>query len=521
MNKPNIIFIVLDTLRADKVLQIYKKKRLTPTIESLLSNSIYFDNCIANSPWTLPSHTSMFTGLYYSEVKNISSDYNYVSHKIPLITEILKNIGYSTVCFTENPFINKVFGLGRGFDKIFDYWKTTREVFSKNKIFNLVTRMLKKIDFFLNKKVKSLKILSLWKLNRRRIMDLLYSFIRKLFWKNLIFNFKTTLTQLRDFSSWLKINKSKTPFYLFFNIMATHDPYFSIPEVRKYFNLSKMDFRVVKNIVFNSRKKLDSINLNSKHLSEKEIKTIEKVYNSSVFYSDLILKRILSILRTFGIEKNSYLIITSDHGEHLCNHLDHYLWGHFTNISVYRSLLKVPLLIYNRNFKQRKVEKQVELKDIFHTILHITGVSEREVNCFKLNKSILNQINTDSEPEFIFGEYIKDERILINKANFLNRFRNKIKRNLILKVLNNIYFLRNNNYKYIKYNHAIEELYDIISDPHEQINLVHKNLEILEIFRNKVAEFIANINNPNILKKIMTEIEMNFIDKWSRNLTLE
>ncbi len=138
MNKPNIIFIVLDTLRADKVLQFNERKRLTPTIESLLSNSIYFENCITNSPWTLPSHISMFTGLYYSEVKNISSNYNFVSHKIPLITEILKNHGYSTVCFTENPFINKVFGLGRGFDKIFDYWNLVFPIDRTSNIYFLI-----------------------------------------------------------------------------------------------------------------------------------------------------------------------------------------------------------------------------------------------------------------------------------------------------------------------------------------------------------------------------------------------
>lgn len=52
MNYPNIIFIVLDTLRVDRVLATYKNKNLTPYIKSLLKNSIYFENCIANSPWT-------------------------------------------------------------------------------------------------------------------------------------------------------------------------------------------------------------------------------------------------------------------------------------------------------------------------------------------------------------------------------------------------------------------------------------------------------------------------------------
>ena len=62
MSPPNIILIVLDTFRADRINSYYKDKNLTPYMVNLLDNSIYFKNCIAVSPWTLPSHISMFTG---------------------------------------------------------------------------------------------------------------------------------------------------------------------------------------------------------------------------------------------------------------------------------------------------------------------------------------------------------------------------------------------------------------------------------------------------------------------------
>lgn len=52
MEQPNIFLIILDTLRVDKLLNSYGNKNLTPFINGLLKNSFFFENCIANSPWT-------------------------------------------------------------------------------------------------------------------------------------------------------------------------------------------------------------------------------------------------------------------------------------------------------------------------------------------------------------------------------------------------------------------------------------------------------------------------------------
>ena len=55
MTRPNIIFIVLDALRADRVPSKNEDVELISFINKILDNSIYFKNCIANAPWTLPS----------------------------------------------------------------------------------------------------------------------------------------------------------------------------------------------------------------------------------------------------------------------------------------------------------------------------------------------------------------------------------------------------------------------------------------------------------------------------------
>ena len=93
MQKPNIIFIVLDTLRADRVLQKQNNVELTPFIKGILKKSIYFENCIANSPWTLASHISMFTGLYPIQNRILENNVYALNNKLPILTEILKKNG--------------------------------------------------------------------------------------------------------------------------------------------------------------------------------------------------------------------------------------------------------------------------------------------------------------------------------------------------------------------------------------------------------------------------------------------
>ena len=88
MKKSNIIFIILDALRADKIQAKYKENYLTPFMNKLLGNSIYFENCIANSTWTLPSHFTLFTGLYEHQNYILTKNLYELSKKVPVLSQI-------------------------------------------------------------------------------------------------------------------------------------------------------------------------------------------------------------------------------------------------------------------------------------------------------------------------------------------------------------------------------------------------------------------------------------------------
>ena len=94
---------------------------------------------------------------------------------------------------------------------------------------------------------------------------------------------------------------------------------------------------------------------------------------------------------------------------------------------------------------------------------------------FKKKKSITHQINNHSTPKFIFGEYIKSKKRI---ENFKKSNKKSIKRKIQPKVFSNMYFIRSNTHKYIKFDCGIEEFYDLITDPNEQMNNLDENNDI-------------------------------------------
>jgi arylsulfatase A-like enzyme len=116
--KPNILLISIDTLRSDH-LGCYGYERATsPNIDRLASAGAVFENMMAPSPWTLPSHASMFTGLYPS-AHGLQNDGVKLGPKIPTLAEILKRGGYHTMAVVSHIYVSRSFGLERGFD-VFD-----------------------------------------------------------------------------------------------------------------------------------------------------------------------------------------------------------------------------------------------------------------------------------------------------------------------------------------------------------------------------------------------------------------
>lgn len=116
IEKPNIIFISIDTLRADR-LACYGYERIkTPNINFIAKRGVLFTQAICQVPITLPSHASMFTGLNPTS-HNVRENGTFrLDDSERTLAEILKEDGYKTAAFIGGFPLDSRFGLNKGFD---------------------------------------------------------------------------------------------------------------------------------------------------------------------------------------------------------------------------------------------------------------------------------------------------------------------------------------------------------------------------------------------------------------------
>ena len=113
---PDVVLIVLDTVRAADMSSYGYKRATTPTFDALAKEGALFLDATAPSTWSLPSHASLFTGLFPS-AHGAHEESRVLSTDVPTLGEVLGRNGYETLSFTANPHISDGFGLTRGFQQ--------------------------------------------------------------------------------------------------------------------------------------------------------------------------------------------------------------------------------------------------------------------------------------------------------------------------------------------------------------------------------------------------------------------
>lgn len=112
----NILLITIDTIRFDRLSCYGYNKKITPNIDALAEEGIIFKNAFSQVPLTLPSHTSILTGLlpHHHGVRN--NGYYVFDKTAPTLANLLKKNDYTTAAFVSSYVLNKKFGLDYGFD---------------------------------------------------------------------------------------------------------------------------------------------------------------------------------------------------------------------------------------------------------------------------------------------------------------------------------------------------------------------------------------------------------------------
>ncbi len=131
----NIILISLDTLRADHLSCYGNKRETSPNIDAFAASNTLYLNCASTSNWTLPSHMSIFSGLYPGEtgfIRGLPSshgmDFNY---DVKTLSQYLKDCGFETCGIHEGGFVAPEFGFDKGFDKYISSSMDSEKTFNK------------------------------------------------------------------------------------------------------------------------------------------------------------------------------------------------------------------------------------------------------------------------------------------------------------------------------------------------------------------------------------------------------
>ena len=354
---PNIILVVMDTAGAKRCSVYGHSRSTTPGLEHIAQKGgVLYRFCFATSPWTIPSHLSLFSGLYPSEmgIEEPSNQIPEVFHSLP---EVLKQLGYHTVGISCNGLVGHL----RGFEVFYEMdTPFYSEGYHRDKI---NTKFIKQVT---NKELKRLWLFLEYILKNKRFLFPLQNVTERLYKKYCVdLYFKTSGATQRSFQIakyLIKKYHGNKPLFLFLNLMETHWKY--NPPV---------SFKNIINISSRERKKLFQYDHQDFFIQTFPSYLMEKIsllYEQGLYFLDHNLFDFFHFLEAQGVKDQTFLIVTSDHGESLG---EHGLWGHM--FGLYNEILQIPLVVkYPAGLASPGESRRLaQLSDLFATILEVVN----------------------------------------------------------------------------------------------------------------------------------------------------
>ena len=336
--RPSVILITVDTLRADHTSVYGYERRTTPHLERFAEHSVTYGRAVSPSSWTLPAHASVFTGTFprthgahYLQPEGEGADGLLAPPwggplGAPLddanltLAEILSDHGYATAAVVANSaYLHRAFNLDQGFafyddrvHRVFDYEP-------------VVHGLLRYFPLTYNRLIKSYPLAA-------EVNEVAFQ--------------------------WLERNH-QNPFFLFLNYMDPHGPY-SPPS--PFEDAFPDRLRV-----------LDPLRASVRHqeVDEDVIKHYVSLYDGEVAYTDQALGVLFDKLRELKIFDKSLVIVTSDHGEFFG---EHGMWEH--GFGPYEDVHRVPLIVKYPSSTRVGVDNVlVQTVDILPTVLETLGIA--------------------------------------------------------------------------------------------------------------------------------------------------
>ncbi|MGB9004522.1 MAG: sulfatase-like hydrolase/transferase [Candidatus Aminicenantales bacterium] len=382
----NVILITLDTTRADKIGCYGCAEVKTPTIDGFAARGLRLDKCIAQTPLTLPSHTSILTGTFplYHGVRDNGGFI--VSPGLETMAEVFKKGGYQTAAFVAAYVLDSRWGLNQGFDYYFD-------------------------QFDLSK----FETVSLSNIQRpaNEVMD--------------------------EALPWLDKNKSDK-FFAWIHLYDPHTPYEPPPPY--------------------------------------DTEYAARPYLGEIAFADSQIARLWRFLEENKLTDKTFLVFAGDHGESLGQHQEiaHCFF-------VYQEAIHVPLIFVTpfAKLQGRTSSRPANLADIMPTILDMCG------------QPWPKDIQGQSLAGEFFGRSKASSDVLTYSETFYPRFHFG---------WSELQSVQNDRYQLIIATDM--ELYDLLEDPRELMNLIDSRPAVARTLRAQADELIARYSRNALQSDLST-----------------
>ena len=320
---PNMLLIVIDTLRADRMGAYANPRGNSENLDAIAAEGVTFERAIAQSPWTQPSMASLFCSRYPSvhQVLDYRKAFNATfkgAEKVAVfndsfvtLAEALRENGYVTSGFVANSFLLREYGFAQGFEHFDSTFADSR----------------------------------------------------------------TPGSVVNDSAmSWLGRHDSGKPFFVYLHYMDVHGPYNAGPqfldslldEVEQLPEKRKLTNDQIRRLGY-LRELADFHTNPARHERLSQYREYwEARYDAGIRQVDFHVGNLRARLEDAGLWDDTLVIVTSDHGEELC---EHDLWEH--GLSVHHTELHVPLIVYwkGRVSAGKRISETVRLIDLMPTLL--------------------------------------------------------------------------------------------------------------------------------------------------------
>ena len=481
--KPNVLFIILDTQRRDRLSLYDNRIETSPNLDEFAQNATIYERGIAPAQWTIPAHGSMFTGVYPT-THQLTQAYQKLSGSHPTLAEIMQMADYHTVAFCNNPLLGLLdHDLQRGFDGFYNYAGAAPN------------RPAEKLNLPVLKQFKTqFRRFATFVTNQFANNDLMFRTATNPLlvpiWSRLV-NFKGQTGRSIDdvISYWEQHNAggADKPLFAFLNLMGTHTPYRPPNNHLDHVAPNLRHDKQVRQFIadFNANA-ADWLSPTEKPLAEWQHHALNGYYDAEIAHQDVQLGRLFKYLKKSGALDDTLVIIAADHGE---GHGDHNYMGH--SFVVFQELVHVPLIVhYPERFPAKRVTTNVSTRRIFHTVLDITQtqppLAADDPNANVQGLSLIKTLNgkPDTEGDVAYAEAFPPMTML----NLLKRNKPQlIEDRQLTEVRRGVY---DGDYKLALVGDEVESLFDVAQDPAEVSDIAPNKPEIATDLQYKLQAFV-------------------------------